>query len=859
MKVWTGIFALTIGLGVAAPAVAAQQHGQRADAGVENHGEAAQSAQAGQPGPREARSAHGPAPTQSAAVSLSLSGHVTDQQGAAVGGASVRLSREDGGVRQTVSDTAGTYTFTAVPAGTIVVEIEKAGFRRQVQVVTLLRDHAAALDVQLDIAGIDDGVVVTATGRPQDTRETSKPLTTIDAQEIQHRNESTLTEIIRFTPGVQVRDNGGPGQTASMRIRGLRADAAAVLIDGLRFRDASTTQSDASSFLSNLNFVAAERVEVLRGSGSSLYGTNAVGGVVNIVTRPGGGPLRGEAQAEAGSLGLTRARGTVSGGALADRLSYSAGVLQFNLRDGLDGHDATRSSGGQGMVRYQINANTSLMGRVFGSGDRVDLNVSPTTTGIPAANIPNAIIVDAVPVSVAEIARANQGLAFDPAAATYIPGRDDPDYRRSSGFVTAAVQLRQTTTSSFSWQGSYQRVHSTRTFRNGPLGAGFQPAAENFGNYAGDIDTVDLRGFLLPTSWLSITAGYEFEREGYFDRQDNNLAGASRLQTETRIAQQAHAAFGEAQFGLLGRRLQISLSGRAQGFRLSSPEFSAVGTRNVYDGLTLDAPSRALTGDISAAYSIAASNTKLRAHGGNAYRAPSLYERFGGGFSTDPVNGTVLFTPYGDPRLRPDRYRSVDGGVDQYFWRDRLLATATVFYTKVLSLTAFDSSGKIRPDTDPFGRAMGYLNGSGGFARGVETGLEARPTASLRLSGSYTYTRSETAQDITVPGFYLVPGVFAHTATFVVTNRWSDRLDTTFDLFHGSQAYGSFFAAGRTRAYRYPAFTKAAIVAGYRLTSSTTRPIRAYVKVDNLFDETYYQGGWRALGRTALAGVSAGF
>ena len=85
-----------------------------------------------------------------------------------------------------------------------------------------------------------------------------------------------------------------------MRIRGLRPDAAAVLVDGLRLRDAATAQGDVTSFMSTLNFVAADRVEVLRGSGSSLYGTNAVGGVVNIVSREGGSPTRGDAQIEAG-------------------------------------------------------------------------------------------------------------------------------------------------------------------------------------------------------------------------------------------------------------------------------------------------------------------------------------------------------------------------------------------------------------------------------------------------------------------------------------------------------------------------------------------------------------------------------
>jgi hypothetical protein len=96
-----------------------------------------------------------------------------------------------------------------------------------------------------------------------------------------------------------------------------------------------------------------------------------------------------------------------------------------------------------------------------------------------------------------------------------------------------------------------------------------------------------------------------------------------------------------------------------------------------------------------------------------------------------------------------------------------------------------------------------------------------------------------------------------------VTQRWSDRLDTTFDIFHGSDTYGSLFAAGRTRAYKYPGFTKAAVVAGYRLLDAGGAggryPLRAYVKIDNLFDATYYEGGWRNLGRTAVGGVSIGF
>lgn len=794
------------------------------------------------------------------AQGTALTGTVVDAQFAGVPGAEVRLAREDATVTRTaVSDGTGKYRIDEVPPGVFVVEVGKPGFRRHTQVVTVEAGTDVILDVQLEVAGIDDSVVVTAAGLPQITQETSKAITIIEAQDIQARNEHALSEIVRFTPGVQVRNSGGPGQATSMRIRGLRPDGSAVLVDGMRFRDASTIQADATSFLSTLNFVAAERVEVLRGSGSSLYGTNAVGGVVNIVTRPGGGAFRGEGQVEGGSLGHIRARGSFGGGALNDRLRYSAGALQFNLLDGLDGNDSTRSTGVHGLVHYDVSQTANVMVRVLGSNDRVQTNTSPTASGIPTATIPQAIVVDAIPVPPDQIELSNRGLPFQVGGATYFPGRDDPDSLRTSAFHTTAVRLRHSGWSALSWQASYQRVHTRRTFTNGVLGRGFQPAADSFSYIVGDIDTADVRAFTAPRAWVNLTAGYEFERERFHDRQDNNLPAPRRTQTETRIRQDANAVFASAQFALSDRRLQLAVSGRAQSFRLSNPQLTAVGAVSPYDGVAVVSPPNALTGDVSAAYFMAASDTKLRIHGGNAFRAPAMYERYGGGFDTDPITGRVGFTPYGDPRLEPDRYRTIDAGVDQYVFASRLLVSATAFYNQVTSLTAFNSAGGIRPDTDPYGRSLGYLNSSGGFSRGVEIAIDARPAAALRLSGGYTYTRSETADDITVPGFFLVPGVFEHMATFVITNRWNDRLDTTFDVFHGGATYGSFFAAGRPRAFKYPAFTKAAAVAGYRFVNHPRVPLRAYLKVDNLFDQTYYEIGWRNLGRTAVAGLSVGF
>ena len=80
------------------------------------------------------------------------------------------------------------------------------------------------------------------------------------------------------------------------------------------------------------------RVEVLRGSGSWLYGTNAIGGVVNIITDEGGGqPARGKVLVEGGGLGLFRGRAQVAGATGASRVLYSAGVSHFNVGRGIDG------------------------------------------------------------------------------------------------------------------------------------------------------------------------------------------------------------------------------------------------------------------------------------------------------------------------------------------------------------------------------------------------------------------------------------------------------------------------------------------------------------------------------------------
>ena len=787
-----------------------------------------------------------------------IRGTVKDPQGRVIPGAQLHLYRQD--ARSAADSTAtaddGSYRFDDLAAGTFLLEAEHDQFQTSTTTVHLEVGSMKTVDISLALAGVSQSVIVTAADQAQTPDEVSKAVSVVSHDEILNRNNYSLSDILTTIPGLQIRNEGGPGQFTAMSFRGLPNSAAAILIDGLRFRDAAATQGDASSFFSALNFIDADHIEVLRGSGSSLYGTNAVGGAVNIVSDQGGGSTHGDLQVEGGNLGFFRTRGSIAGGALSDRLLYSAGILHLNVMSGVDGQDANRATGLQTFVRYDFTPKVTVSGRFWGSDNFTQLNNSPTSVGIPPGNIPNTTIVPAIPLSMAGVRTLLAGGTPNFGNATYIPDVNDPDSRLSARFENAAFIFRDLLTPHVNWQASYQLVHTDRVYENGPLGIGFQPEALDYGKYAGTIQTAGLRGTAQLTPWMSFTAGYEFERETYFDHQDNNLPSPERVIEKTSLHQDSNSEYFATQLSLLNQRLQISLSGRAQNYSLSTPDFIYSGTQNPYAGISVNAPG-ALTGDASIAYLIPRSNTKLRAHVGNSYRAPALYERFGGGFYNDPFTGGVIFTPYGDPRLAPDRYNSFDAGVDQYFFRSRVRLSATGFYTRVVQLINFNSNGLINPDTDPFGRSSGYINGAGGISRGAEVSLEAHPISSLTFSASYTYISADTDQDTQVPGFFKVFDTPRHSVTLVATKQWTNRFTTTLDFFHYSSYYDP--SIGYLQAYLLPGYGKTDVAASYKFWMSEQKSARFYGKVDNLFNQTYYVSGFLAPRATFIIGVGYSF
>src|SRR5882724_834793 len=542
--------------------------------------------------------------------STPLRGTVIDPQGRPIGAARLSLFNSANSSRiAQVQSVDGRFEFSGIPGGRYLIQTTAEGFRQTTVTVDFQPGANSTIEVRLQIEGVQQSILVTAEAGAQSMDEIAKSVSVIDRAEIDARDEYSLSETVRNTPGLVVRNLGGPGQSTSIRSRGLGPSATAILIDGMRFRDVATTQADASSFLGNLNIVNPERVEVLRGSGSSLYGTNAVGGVVNVVTAQGGTPTHGDVQFEGGNLGLLRGRASMGGGALNNHLLYSGGLLHLNVMNGVDGHDRARSTGAQGLARYVLGNGLSASARFFGSDDFVQPNASPTATGLPAANIPNTTIVEAIPLARAEVQNSLAGRPIQAGNATFIPSRDDPDNRRASRWYSSAFKLQQTVNALLNWQAGYQHVNTDRLFQNGPAGIGTQPVVSNRSQFTGGVDTLDGRVTLRVKPWETISGGYEFERESYFNADDNRLPGPNRVSTESRVRQNSNAFYLQNQLSLMTQRLQISFSGRYQNFDLQRPRFVTTGTANTYASIVLSSPPRALTGDAALSYFAAKSGT----------------------------------------------------------------------------------------------------------------------------------------------------------------------------------------------------------------------------------------------------------
>ena len=171
-----------------------------------------------------------------------------------------------------------------------------------------------------------DPVVVTATRTPRQVTEVVAEVTVIDRAMLERSEGRSLVEVLSQAPGLQFSATGGLGTNTSLFVRGLEARHVLLLVDGVRL--GSATVGTAS--FDNLPIDLIDRIEIVRGPMTSLYGSNAMGGVVQVFTRRGTPGLRGNARASLGSHGYGLASGGVTFG--DDRVDVAAQVQHQRTR-----------------------------------------------------------------------------------------------------------------------------------------------------------------------------------------------------------------------------------------------------------------------------------------------------------------------------------------------------------------------------------------------------------------------------------------------------------------------------------------------------------------------------------------------
>lgn len=253
-----------------------------------------------------------------------LAGRAVSESGPPAAGSEVRIA---GTTRRTTADAEGRFAFDSLPAGQYLIEATSPRFGRGVVAVEILEDELTEVEIALDREVHGEELVVTASPDAASAEDLVRPASVLAGDELLAALEPTLGETLAGEPGVHS-TYFGPGASRPI-IRGLGGDRIRVLEAGLGVGDVSTTSPDHAVALEAMT---SERIEIVRGPATLLYGSSAVGGVVNVLDGSipdylpesrisGEVTLRGASAAEerAGAASLTGALGRFAWHAGASR------------------------------------------------------------------------------------------------------------------------------------------------------------------------------------------------------------------------------------------------------------------------------------------------------------------------------------------------------------------------------------------------------------------------------------------------------------------------------------------------------------------------------------------------------------
>jgi vitamin B12 transporter len=467
-------------------------------------------------------------------------------------------------------------------------------------------------------------VVVSATKTPLSAKQVTSAVEIITGEEMQQRKIRTVAEALRWAPGLAVLQSGGLGTTVDVRMRGGTPEQTLVLIDGAIVNSATL----GSYNFANLTSDNIERIEILRGSQSMLWGSDAMGGVINITTKRGRDTPNVSAFAEFGSFNTIREGGSLSGKKGPVDFSGSitrldtAGFSAINYRRGAAERDGYHNW--QGSVR--LGADLPKDGRLEFSFRWLE----------------GLVHFD--------------GFTFNPVTFASEPADVFGARSKSAQYVFAGNYM-QPITAWWSQQLTLSRATETLgsdggaverslvTGATGPIGFPFRSHIDTTSN------RIEWQHNIQVGKPLRLTAGYQFREQ----RGDNRDLVTNTTVFENKSVS-SHAGFGEAQVNLWDR-----LFGTA-GIR--QDEYNVFGSATTYR--------------VTGGYLVKETGTKLRGSYATGFRAPTINQLF--------------FPGFGNENLKPEKSQAFDVALEQALPNDRGSISVGYFWTRYrdLILSVFD-------------------------------------------------------------------------------------------------------------------------------------------------------------------------
>jgi outer membrane cobalamin receptor len=253
------------------------------------------------------------------AQAAGLGGRVVDPDGRAVANAEVIVSGAAAPMRVR-TNAEGRFDLPNLDTGRYSIIVTAPGLVSDAQTIDVAA-APATLEIALHLSAINETLVVSAAQIDQPLSRTPDSVTVISGREIDAKQQFTLASALRSVPGITLQQNGGPGTVTSLFTRGGESDFTLVLVDGVR-----QNSFGGGLDLSQVPLQDVDRIEVVRGAQSALYGSDAIGGVIQVITR-NGGPPSAQAQVETGSREMHRAAAATSGEAGGVR--WQAGANYF--------------------------------------------------------------------------------------------------------------------------------------------------------------------------------------------------------------------------------------------------------------------------------------------------------------------------------------------------------------------------------------------------------------------------------------------------------------------------------------------------------------------------------------------------